>query len=88
VRCPKCDQLPTSVLKTERPIDEGYDNVKRRRRVCRNCRHYFHTYEIHEDDFKRIHPHAGKSESVAKPQRTPLLTKSKRTNDEHGAGQH
>lgn len=84
MRCPKCDQLPTSVLKTERPIDEGYDNVKRRRRVCRNCRHYFHTYEINEDDFKKIYPDAGKQVDTSTPKRTPLLTKSKRNSSDHG----
>lgn len=76
MRCPKCDQLPTSVLKTERPIEPGYDGVKRRRRVCRNCRHYFHTYEIHEPDYKQINPHAGEV-SEKKPERSPLRTKKK-----------
>lgn len=80
MRCPKCEQLPTSVLKTERPVDEGYDNVKRRRRVCRNCRHYFFTFEVSEDEFKKLYPNAGKVEDI-KPQRNPLLTKTKRKQD-------
>jgi transcriptional regulator NrdR family protein len=78
MRCPKCDQLPTSVLKTERPVEEGLDNVKRRRRVCRNCRHYFHTYEVHEPEYQRMNPHIDLSQKRSKPHRSPLKTKNKK----------
>lgn len=76
MRCPKCDQLPTSVLKTERPIDEKLDNLKRRRRVCRNCRHLFHTYEIPESEFRQLYPKDIEL-SMEDRQRTPLKSKNK-----------
>jgi len=78
MRCPKCDRLPSSVLKTERPVDEGMDNVKRRKRVCRNCRHFFYSYEIPEAEFRKLCPK--QPEKPVEAERTPLRTK-KRSDD-------
>jgi transcriptional regulator NrdR family protein len=54
MRCPKCDRLPTAVLKTESPIDEGVYNIKRRTRRCRNCRETFLTFEVTESEFRKL----------------------------------
>ena len=78
MRCPKCERLPSSVLKTERPVDEGMDNVKRRRRVCRNCRYFFYTYEIPEEAFRKLCPKDPNAvEPVPDKIRTPLRTKKR-----------
>lgn len=82
MRCPKCDRLPTSVIKTERPVDEGMDGVKRRRRVCRNCRHVFQTFEIPESEFRKLSP---KPEIPSEDQdtvRSPLRTKKSESDKE------
>lgn len=75
MRCPLCDRVPTYVLKTERPVDLGIDNVKRRRRRCRNCRGTFYTYEVSEDRFKQI-PEVDLTPRE-KPSRTPLKDRKK-----------
>ena len=75
MRCPKCDQLPSPVLKTERPVE--FDNVKRRRRRCRNCRKDFYTYEVSEDEFKKLHPNII-TPATEKVERSPLKTKAKK----------
>lgn len=77
MRCPKCDRLPSSVLKTERPVDEGMDNVKRRRRVCRHCRHFFFSYEIPEAEFRKLCPKPEQPDHQSEKVRTPLRTKKR-----------
>jgi len=57
MRCPNCDRLSTSVLKTIIPVDENIDNIKWRRRKCSNCKHDFKTFEITEEEFRKLHPH-------------------------------
>lgn len=56
MNCPFCALRPTGVVKTERPLDEGMDEgeVKRRRRICRNCGRDFHTFEVHESVFRTL----------------------------------
>ena len=46
--------MPSGVLQTTRPIDEGldYGEVKRRLRKCRECATNFTTFEIHESLFR------------------------------------
>lgn len=79
MRCPNCDRLPTSVLKTEMPIDEGMDNVKRRRRVCRNCRKYFQTFEVTEAEFRKLcpKPEVKDQDKESDAVRSPLRTKKR-----------
>jgi len=74
MRCPNCDKLPTPVIKTER--DEAYDNVKRRKRVCRDCRHVFYTYEVTQDEFERIYPKD--NDSPKNGGRKPLRSKKEK----------
>ena len=81
MRCPNCDRLPTSVLKTERAVDEGMDNIKRRRRICRNCRKIFQTFEVVEDAFRKICPAMPKPVEE-KAKRSPLKTKTNRREQE------
>lgn len=77
MRCPKCDSLPTAVIKTERPVDEGLDGVKRRKRRCRNCRHISQTFEIPESEYRKLYP-APEKAPEEKAVRSPLKTKLKK----------
>ena len=54
MRCPYCTGLKTGVLKTERPLDEGYEegDIKKRTRKCRQCAKNFVTFEIHESTWR------------------------------------
>lgn len=54
VRCPKCDSAQTYVVKTLTPIDKMVESLKQRRRVCRDCRDRFTTFEIGEDEFNAL----------------------------------
>lgn len=54
MRCPKCDQAKSYVVKTLRPIDKAVEMVKERRRICTSCRDPFMTYEVHESEFNRL----------------------------------
>ena len=44
------------VCKTERPIDEGFDEgqIKKRTRKCRNCARNFVTFEIYESVWRDV----------------------------------
>jgi hypothetical protein len=70
------------VLKTERPLVEGYEpgDVKKRTRKCRHCTRNFVTYEIHESAM-RARPLADSlerrpllTEAATKPPHKPLIT--------------
>jgi len=71
VRCPRCSEVKTMVIKTERPLDEGLKegDIKRRTRKCRNCGRNFPTFEIHESTFRQV---------IAAPplERKPLLNEA------------
>lgn len=54
MRCPKCDSAQTYVVKTLTPIDKMVESLKQRRRVCRDCRDRFTTFEIGEDEFNAL----------------------------------
>lgn len=54
MKCPRCDHTKTFVVKTTRPDDTPVDSLKQRRRICAKCDRPFMTYEIHEDEFKRL----------------------------------
>ena len=56
MRCPFCTGLPSSVLQTTRPLDEGldYGDIKRRLRKCGACSKNFTTFEIQESLFRRL----------------------------------
>ena len=56
MKCPNCFAHNSKVLKTERPLDEGmeFGRLKRRRRQCKECRRSFFTFEIHEDVFRKM----------------------------------
>lgn len=72
MRCPKCDRLPTAVLKTETPIDEGVYNIKRRRRRCRNCRECFYTFEVVESEFRKLSNHPDEKKITETTESKPL----------------
>ncbi len=56
MKCPACCTHNSKVIKTERPLDEGFEfgTLKRRRRSCKECKRTFFTYEIHEDVFRKM----------------------------------
>lgn len=78
MKCPKCTSLPSNVLKTEQPIDEGleYGDVKRRLRKCRECGRNFKTFEVHESIYRVLFPKNGPTES--KTPKTPEARKLSR----------
>lgn len=70
------------VLKTERPLVEGFapGNVKKRTRKCRQCARNFVTFEIHESAL-RARPLAAAlerrpllHEAASKPPHKPLIS--------------
>lgn len=77
MKCPACCTHDTRVLKTERPLDEGFEfgSLKRRRRQCKECRRTFFTYEIHEDVFRKVLSLMEETPPVRRPLRTKTLTK-------------
>lgn len=82
MKCPRCDHDKTYVLKTTRPEDKLVDSVKQRRRVCSQCDRPFMTYEIHEEEFKRLcdliklHGPTRRPLKTRSPTSTPNVTKS------------
>jgi len=74
MNCPTCKAVESRVIKTERPLDESAQfpegTLKRRRRRCKDCRHAFFTYEIHEAVFRRM-----LSLTEGAPVRRPLRTR-------------
>lgn len=70
------------VLKTERPLVEGFDegDVKKRTRKCRSCARNFVTFEIHESALKARPPAIPLerrpllTEATSKPPHKPLIT--------------
>ena len=56
MKCPSCNSLPSSVLQTTRPLDEGveYGAIKRRLRKCGKCEKNFTTFEIQESMFRLL----------------------------------
>ena len=71
MRCPRCSEVKTMVVKTERPIDEGMieGDLKKRTRKCRNCGRNFVTFEIHESTFRQ-------TPTTPALERRPLLTEA------------
>jgi transcriptional regulator NrdR family protein len=69
------------VLKTERPLVEGFEegDVKKRTRKCRHCARNFVTFEIHESELRqraRVEPLERRpllNEAANKPHK-PLIT--------------
>lgn len=77
MRCPRCDGLPTSVLKTERPIDKHVYGVKQRRRRCRTCQHDFYSYEVGEDEFAALQKLVQENGPIRRSLRTKNLNEKK-----------
>jgi len=54
MKCPSCDGK-SYVVKTERLEDSKSDNplpmLKKRRRLCKECRDPFYTYEMYSDQY-------------------------------------
>jgi len=53
MKCPRCEQEKTYVLKTTVPTRKPLD-CKKRRRTCSQCKRPYMTYEIQEADFDRL----------------------------------
>ena len=54
MKCPRCENEKTYVLKTTRPEEKSIDCVKQRRRVCKQCKRPFMTFEVFEADYDRL----------------------------------
>ena len=54
MRCPRCENEKTYVLKTTLPESKSVDCVKQRRRTCNRCKRPFMTFEIQEAEFERL----------------------------------
>ena len=55
MKCPDCDGK-SYVVKTERTEESrlGDVDVKKRRRVCRNCYGAFYTFEVYSKNYKDL----------------------------------
>lgn len=54
MRCANCGYAKTYVVKTILPMDKPVEDVKQRRRICNGCKNPFMTFEINEEEFKRL----------------------------------
>ena len=74
MKCPSCAEFPSYVTQTTRPLDEGLGHgmVKRRLRKCRKCSNNFQTFEVHEDDFRKLFQNKS-------PARHPLIVEERKT---------
>lgn len=54
MKCPRCDNDKTYVLKTTITETRSVDSAKQRRRTCKRCKRPFMTFEIQEAEFERL----------------------------------
>jgi len=54
MKCPRCDNEKTYVLKTTITESRDVDCTKQRRRSCKRCKRPFMTFEIQEAEFDRL----------------------------------
>lgn len=54
MKCPRCGNDETFVLKTTMPDTKPVESIKQRRRRCNKCELPFMTFEIQESDFDRL----------------------------------
>lgn len=71
MKCPRCEQEKTYVLKTTVPTRKPLD-CKKRRRTCSQCKRPYMTYEIQEADFDRL----CELIKLEGPTRSPLRTRT------------
>lgn len=72
MKCPRCDNEETFVLKTTTPDHKVAGTTKKRRRTCKKCKRPFMTFEINEYDFERLCALI----KLEGPTRSPLRTRA------------
>jgi transcriptional regulator NrdR family protein len=75
MKCPRCENKKTFVLKSTRPTTKAVDVCKQRRRTCQRCKRPFMTFEVHEADFERLCALI----KLEGPTRSPLRTQTKKS---------
>jgi len=71
MKCPRCDNDKTYVLKTTITESRMVDSTKQRRRTCKRCKRPFMTFEIQEAEFERLCDII----KLEGPTRSPLLVR-------------
>ncbi len=72
MKCPRCENDKTYVLKTTVPENKPVGACKQRRRTCASCKRPFMTFEVHEADFERL----CRLIKLEGPTRSPLRTRT------------